>query len=167
MSSPLLPSTDDLLNSTPRILVIGYGNDLRNDDAVGQRVAERVADWHLPHVHTITTHQLTPEMAERLSTISLGIFVDVYPATEDGSDVRVQEIDDTNVIGSMSHMSNPRSLLALTRALYGYAPPGFWVMVPGREFEVKIALSPVAERGVEVALQEIDHLIQSVRQNHA
>jgi hydrogenase maturation protease len=163
MAFTLLPTNNILLASAQEILVIGYGNDLRNDDAVGQRVAALVVDWHLPNVHAIAVRQLTPEMAELLATVSLVIFVDVYPANEVESDVQIQQIDNTDVIGSMSHMGNPRSLLALTRALYGRVPQAFWVMVPGVNFEVKIALSPVAEQGVEVALQKIDHLIQSVR----
>lgn len=32
------------------ILVIGYGNDLRSDDAVGQRVAQMIAVWNLSNV---------------------------------------------------------------------------------------------------------------------
>jgi hydrogenase maturation protease len=163
MSFERLPNNPMATDFEPNILVIGYGNDLRNDDAVGQRVAERVAACQLPHVHTITIRQLTPEMAEMLATVALVIFVDVYPAAETEADVQIQEIKDTDIAGSLSHSVDPRWLLTLTRTLYGHAPRAFWVMVPGVNFEVKIDLSSVAERSVEMALQKINHLIQAAK----
>jgi Ni,Fe-hydrogenase maturation factor len=33
-----------------RVQIIGYGNELRGDDAAGQLVAEQIERWHLPHV---------------------------------------------------------------------------------------------------------------------
>lgn len=153
----------DSADLTKRILVIGYGNDLRCDDAVGQRVSELVAKWKLPHVFAIAVRQLTPELAEKLADVDLMIFVDVYPAQAGETDVRVQPIDRSETAELMSHRGDPRSLLALTRALYGHAPPTWWVTVPGVNFEIKISLSPTAEQGVEIALNQIQHLIQTAR----
>jgi hydrogenase maturation protease len=50
-----------------KILLIGYGNTLRNDDGVGVRIAEIIAEENRPHVQVIATHQLTPELAARYS----------------------------------------------------------------------------------------------------
>ena len=58
------------------ILVIGYGNDLRSDDAVGQKVANAIAAWKLPQVTSLCVHQLTPELASFLATAELAIFID-------------------------------------------------------------------------------------------
>jgi hydrogenase maturation protease len=161
-SQPPDPNHDSV-DLTKRILVIGYGNDLRCDDAVGQRVSELVAQWKLPNVFAIAVRQLTPELAEMLADVDLTIFVDVYPAQPGETDVRVQPIDLSETTELMSHMGDPRSLLALTRALYGRAPQAWWVTVPGVNFEIKISLSPTAEQGVETALNQIQHLIQTAR----
>ena len=57
-------------------LVIGYGNELRGDDAVGPEVARCVAEWRRPEVVGIAVHQLTPELAVALSEVAVVIFVD-------------------------------------------------------------------------------------------
>jgi hydrogenase maturation protease len=59
-----------------RVLIIGYGNSLRSDDAAGIKVAETIATWQLPHVRSLAVHQLTPELAAELAAVELVIFVD-------------------------------------------------------------------------------------------
>jgi hydrogenase maturation protease len=49
------------------VLVIGYGNTLRRDDAVGPLSAEEVSRWGRPGVVPLDLAQLLPELAERLS----------------------------------------------------------------------------------------------------
>jgi hydrogenase maturation protease len=41
-------------------LVIGYGNSLRGDDGIGIKVAQIVADWHLPKVRSLKLNKTTP-----------------------------------------------------------------------------------------------------------
>src|SRR5262245_30725916 len=57
------------------VVVVGYGNELRGDDAVGPRVAQAVAAWDLPGVCGLAIHQLTPELAEILAAAARAIFV--------------------------------------------------------------------------------------------
>jgi hydrogenase maturation protease len=58
------------------LLVIGYGNTLRSDDGVGQRVAEAVTALSLPDVKTVSCDLLTPEWADPISQAKQVIFVD-------------------------------------------------------------------------------------------
>src|SRR5205823_6351255 len=70
---------DDPLPREPRpysFVVIGYGNDLRGDDGVGQRVALSVACWRQPGVMALALHQLTPELTTWLVRATFAIFVD-------------------------------------------------------------------------------------------
>jgi Ni,Fe-hydrogenase maturation factor len=57
-------------------LVIGCGNDLRGDDALGPLAATAVAAWDMPGVQALAVHQLMPELAEALAEADLAIFVD-------------------------------------------------------------------------------------------
>ncbi len=84
MIAPGKVNMDCHLTTPPRslnqsILVMGYGNMLRSDDGVGQQVARAVAKWEIPNVDAIAVHQLTPELAERLTKTDIAIFVDAYP----------------------------------------------------------------------------------------
>jgi Ni,Fe-hydrogenase maturation factor len=183
-----------LINTCPSVLLIGYGNDLRGDDAAGLRVSDAIARMlargflaenpspvtsgdratvlseplgnrarlAIANVSTFCVHQLTPELAEILAKVDIAIFVDAYPATAEQT-VRVCPIELTHTNVTMGHSSNPSYLLTLTQTLYGCSPQAWWVMVPGVNFELGDSLSPVAQQGVEIALEKIDDLIKTVR----
>jgi hydrogenase maturation protease len=147
------------MNNAPQtILVIGYGNDLRSDDAVGKRVAEAVATWKLPYVQALAVHQLTPELTVKLTGVERAIFVDAYRATPE-QEVQVRPLEPVHTGGIAGHTGDPQSLLALTKALYNHCPQAWWVTIPGINFEIGDSLSLIAKRGVVVALERIDQLI--------
>ncbi len=144
------------------VMVIGYGNDLRNDDGIGQRVANAIADWHLSCVKSLAVHQLTPELAATLASTELAIFVDTC-LTSKSSDVEVQSLLPSSCSGFSAHIGDPRSLLALTLAIYGHCPLAWLVTVPGVNFELGDRLSPIAETGVAIALIKIIQLLDKGR----
>lgn len=150
------------MTQAPRCLVIGYGNTLRSDDAAGQRVAEIVAECHYPQVQALAVHQLTPELADPLSTARLAIFIDVYAPNDHTTDVQVIELTPAHSPEPtpLGHTADPRSLLALTQQVYGVAPLSWWVLVPGVNFEFGEELSPVTQQGVAVALDQIQQLLE-------
>jgi hydrogenase maturation protease len=141
-------------------LVIGYGNTLRSDDGVGQIVATEVESWQIPSVESHSLHQLTPEIAETLANSDYAIFIDACPVTEIGETVQIypiEPIDSHNF--SLGHISNPRSLLALTKAIYNYAPEACAIAIPAVNFDLGETLSPIAKNGMNQALQQIQNLI--------
>ncbi len=141
-------------------LVIGYGNTLRSDDGVGQIVATEVASWKIPSVVALSLHQLTPEIAEILAQSSYAIFIDACPVEQIGGVVQIcpiEPIDSNNF--SLGHISNPRSLLALTKAIYNYAPEACAIAIPAVNFDLGETLSPIAKLGITQALQQIKNII--------
>lgn len=147
-------------NSSSHVVVIGYGNTLRSDDGAGQVVAEAVKDWGLANVRSHSTHQLTPELAEPLSTSQLAIFVDAYPSDQgEQATVRVQAIQPTEIEAGIGHTADPRSLLALTQMVYGVVPSAWWILIPAINFEFGEQLSWVTQEGVKTTLEQIHYLI--------
>jgi hydrogenase maturation protease len=140
------------------ILVIGYGNDLRGDDAVGPRVAAAVAEWDAPGVRALAVHQLTPELAETLAAADLAIFVDASASPEQ-EEVEIQLTAPADRDTALGHTCAPRMLLALAESLYGSRPPAWSITVPAQSFALGAGLSPAAERGLAAALQRISELI--------
>jgi hydrogenase maturation protease len=138
------------------VLVIGYGNTLRGDDAAGPRAASAVASWDLPGVIAKAVPQLTPELAEPLATAHRAIFVDARLAAE-GELVEVLSIEPSGrgLGAALGHVADPRRLLALTRTAYGTCPRSWLVTVPAADFSLGEGLSPAAERGLEEALRQI------------
>jgi hydrogenase maturation protease len=141
--------------SEARVVLIGYGNELRNDDGAGQRVARAVADWRLPGVQAVAVHQLTPELVVLLADAARAIFVDASPGEWSGG----CELQPAEAGGAMGHVSDPRELLALTQALYGRWPPSVLVTVPAGNLDFGEQLSAVAERGLEEALRQVARLL--------
>ncbi len=140
------------------VLVIGYGNPLRRDDGLGPHVVDRLAARALPHVRTITAHQLTPEMAEDLAAADAAIFVDASVAP-DGDEVQLAPVDRAAAAWSMTHVFEPGTVLGLADMLYGRTPAAWLVRVKGECFDVGEGLSPPARRRAEDALRQIEALL--------
>lgn len=157
-----LSATLQILNKS--FVVIGYGNHLRSDDAIGPRVAQAVEAWGVPNVDSLALQQLTPELADTLQDAYGAIFVDACNLPE-VKQVQVQPIEAAELGKTTIHSTDPRSLLALTKQLYGRYPQAWLVSVPGINFELGETLSPTAEKGVAEALQEIEYLLR--HQTHA
>lgn len=151
-SPPRAPGAD--------ILVIGFGNPLRSDDAAGPRAAEAVAAWGLPNVRALDVRQLHPELAEPLSAARLAIFVDARLAA-DGDRVRVRPVEPAGSDPAPGHVSDPCSLLALAHAAFGSHPRAWLVTVPATDLALGEGLSPTAERALAAALGTIASLIES------
>lgn len=137
-----------------RVLLIGYGNTLRGDDALGPMAVERLRT-QLGNAEFVSCHQLTPELAERLSACDLALFVDAASNGDPGT-VEVKELSPEPADeASLTHHVNPAALLELAQALYGRAPRAMLVTGAGANFESNEGLS---EKG-QLALDEICRLV--------
>lgn len=135
------------------LLVIGYGNPLRCDDGVGPKVAEAIAELHLPNVGTLSCHQLSPEHAELVSQAHRVVFVDA--AVDAPGEVQLRKLEPNETSQLMAHAADPRTLLALARDVFGHCPEAWWLTIPAVKLEFGEELSPVARQGYEVALEQI------------
>jgi hydrogenase maturation protease len=135
------------------LLVIGYGNELRRDDGAGPRVAASVAALGLPGVRAVSSHQLTPEMADLLRDAEAVMFVD---ARADAPAVGVERLAPSPAGAGWGHTSDPRWLLGLTAALYDHAPAAWLVTIPAVDLGMGEGLSDQAARGVAVVIRRIE-----------
>jgi hydrogenase maturation protease len=142
---------------TDSILVVGYGNPLRRDDGVGQRVARMVAALKWPGVRTLAVQQLTPELAEPLAEASIAIFVD---AAAEADEVVVEPIGESCGSRTMAHTGDPAWLLGLARATYGRRPPAWLVAVPARDMGYGTGFSSMARSRARDAVKIIGSLLQ-------
>ncbi len=160
------------------VVVVGFGNELRGDDGVGQVLAETL--WWRRHrvpglaaARFIWSAQLVPEIALDVSRSSFAIFVDaaydgappgsvhlsrlVYDVTpgdrEDGLDV---------ALGCWVDLS-PTALLSLSAELYGAAPPAALVTVSVDVPEIGVGLSPPVRAAVPIAVRVVEGAIASWR----
>lgn len=130
-----------------RITVIGFGNTLRGDDALGPMAAELVAQrFDAASVEVIVRHTLTPELAGTLSETEYALFID---ASSVGSEGEVQErvlAPDPNSDVALVHFLEPAALMTWTQQLYGRAPPALLISVLAGNLDFGEQLSPGMER---------------------
>lgn len=142
------------------VIVIGYGNDLRGDDAAGRRVADAVAARHLPGVRVLSVVQLTPELAADLAGCRLVVFVDASLADRDvsGRDIAVRDVVPTEPDWRLTHHATPSSLVTLAAALSS-APRAVVVTIPAADTALGTTLSPTAAAAVPRAVDRIVGLV--------
>ncbi len=138
------------------VLVIGWGNDLLGDDAVGRLVAQDIATRHWPGVEAVDVHQLTPELSVQLSRTECVIFVDACMDSEQET-VRLRKLSrDVHADPLASgHVATPEGLLRMADALYDARPEAWLIAVPARAFELGQPLSEIARAGFDAAVRAI------------
>jgi hydrogenase maturation protease len=138
------------------LLVIGYGNTLRNDDGVGSRVAETIEEACLPGVQTMVCALLTPELAEAISRVDRVVFVDA--AVDGPEEVQLRKLTPAASSQVMAHAANPQTMLALARDVFDHAPEAWWLTIPIADLGIGETFSPLAQRGMAVAVERISTL---------
>lgn len=143
-------------NNRDDLLVIGYGNTLRGDDAVGRRVAEALQELRLPGVRVLSCDLLTPELADPVSKASRVIFVDA--SLELTKTVQLRAVEPAECSQILGHTAEPSTLLALARDLFGSTAQAWWLTIPVSNMELGEIMSKKAREGVRVALEKIRQL---------
>jgi hydrogenase maturation protease len=124
-------------------LLIGYGNPLRGDDALGWLVAQHLlASGPPPHLDVIAAHELTPELAEPISQATRVLFVDARADSQPGLLTWRIVLPAAQASPALTHQLGPGALLALARLLYGRCPQAWLYTVGGASFEYGEQLSP-------------------------
>jgi hydrogenase maturation protease len=142
------------------ILLIAYGNPLRQDDGAGLRLAERMAARWLAlgaAVRHLAVQQLTPELAVEMAApeVSAVVFVDTRIAARPAGAVDVTPLTPPDAATpSLAHHTQPGVLLAYTSLLLEGrpAPPAWLVTTPGTAFDHGEGLSAAASAAIDAAL---------------
>jgi hydrogenase maturation protease len=141
------------------ILLIAYGNPLRQDDGAGLRLAELMARrWQAtgtPLRH-LAVQQLTPELAVEIAApdVKAVVFVDTRAATAPVGPVETTPLGPPDTATpSLGHQFQPDVLLAYAALLLEDRPaPLAWlVTVPGVAFSHGEGLSDAAKAVIETA----------------
>jgi hydrogenase maturation protease len=139
-------------------LIVGYGNPLRSDDALGWHASRLLADALANRdVEVITCYQLTPELAEPLSQCRRAVFIDADAEGKPGAIHRRTVRPKAPASSSFTHSCTPSGLLSSAQQLYGRRPQAIVITVTAQSFEFGQTLSPIVSAAlpkvVELACQ--------------
>jgi hydrogenase maturation protease len=141
-----------------RILIYAYGNPGRQDDGLGNRFVEELAEWirkeKITNIELESNYQLNIEDADLISGKDLVIFVDASVEDIDGIHFSPVEASEGRSEFTM-HAASPAFVLALCHKIYKKYPETWLLQIRGYEWEFKEVLSDRAKRNLSKALRFI------------
>lgn len=143
-----------------KALVVGYGNRLRSDDALGWHVIERLGtDPRVAGTELLWRHQLTPELCVDMAEASLVVLVDAA-ANIAPAQIEVREVEAApTTVALMTHHIDPGNLAAMALELQGRVPPVYLVSVGVVSLSEGDGLSPEVERAISAVLDVVAGLV--------
>ena len=104
--------------------IIGYGNELRGEDAFGLDVIKELQKASLKDTKLISAHQLTPELVLELLEAAEIVFVDTCYSKE-ACHALACSLNPQNGL-NLSHHISPKSIVKMLNTLYD-RHPGFLI----------------------------------------
>lgn len=136
---------------TAPILIFGWGNPSRGDDALGPLFVERIAALGLPNVECLTDFQLQVEHALDLVGRQRVLFVDASLAA--AAPFTVNPLQPARDASFSTHAITPEAVMQVYADLQDEPPPPCTLLaLRGEHFELGAGLSPAAAAHLEAAL---------------
>ncbi|MFZ5523262.1 MAG: hydrogenase maturation protease [Pseudomonadota bacterium] len=144
-----------------KLLLFGYGNPGRGDDALGPELIERIARLNLAGIECQNDMQLQVEHVTDLAGCDRVLFVDADMCCAEPFEF--SEISAEKDGSYTSHAMNPTALLHAYSHVYGKdAPPAFLLRIRGYDFELGDPLTDKASANLEAATKLVIELSAAV-----
>lgn len=141
------------------ILLFGYGNPSRGDDALGPLLVECL-QHHVDHqqVDLLTDFQLQVEHVLDLQHRALVIFADA--AVDQSEPYKLTPLEAKQDNSYSSHAMSPQALLLVYQNVTGYSPPPSYLLsISAESFELGDKVSIPASRNLGLACDFIELLL--------
>lgn len=134
----------------PTLLIFGYGNPSRGDDALGPLLLERLEAQGFPCVECITDFQLQVENSLDLEGRELALFLDAHLSCPPPFQfTRLHAAADRSYT---THAMSPSAVLQVYAEIHRRPPPpAFLLSIRGERFELGEGLSQAAMANLEAA----------------
>jgi hydrogenase maturation protease len=152
-----------------KTLVIGYGNADRQDDGVGWHILRNLAEklgHEVPddpgapieieaeNIDLIFMLQIIPELAETISHYQRVCFVDAH-TSDIPEAISWFELQPEYEKSPLTHHMSPKTVLSISKIIYGSAPEAILVSVRGFSFQFHRELSPKTAALAQEAAERI------------
>jgi hydrogenase maturation protease len=152
------------MNKTLKVLVYGYGNPGRQDDALGIEMANMIEKWaeknKIGNIEIDTNYQLNVEDAEKISTKDIVIFVDA--SQEDIHEYKFTHLEPSaDKVEFTMHAVSPAFVLGTCSDLFAKTPKTCLMAIKGFEWDFKEGLSDNAKLNLEQAFQFLTRKLEA------
>ncbi len=117
-----------------------------------------MSDAAVAGAEVIACHQLTPELAERIGTADLVVFIDAAADLQPGS-VVVVPVQAAPLSSAMMHHVDPRALLFMAAKLYDRTPDASLIRVGAASFELGEGLSAAVAAALPDVVATVRRLV--------
>ncbi|MDP2824865.1 MAG: hydrogenase maturation protease [Sulfuritalea sp.] len=136
---------------TAPVLIFGWGNPSRGDDALGPLLIDRIAALELPGVECLTDFQLQVEHALDLENRRRILFVDA--SLDAVAPFAVKLLEPTRDASFTTHAMTPEAVMQVYVELHDEAPPPCTLLaIRGEGFELGEEITPAAASHLDAAL---------------
>lgn len=133
------------------VLVFGWGNPSRGDDALGPLFVDAVEAMQLPGVECLTDFQLQVEHALDLKGRQRVLFVDA--SADAAAPFTFERIEPARDSSFTTHAVSPQAILQVFREVEAEPPPPCWLLaIRGDAWELGTMLSESARQNLLEAL---------------
>lgn len=145
---------------TPPVLVLGYGNPSRGDDAIGPLLIDYLSTLRLSGVELLTDFQLQVEHVLDLDGRSLVLFIDAAVSQQQA--IRVVPVHPDVAFSCSTHALSPQQLLgAQLRVTRKLPPSSFLLAFKAYQFELGAELSPDMQQHYQQACQLLEQMLDN------
>jgi len=151
-----------MLKPPNRILIYGFGNPGRQDDALGILLAGEMETWikknKFTNIEVDQNYQLNIEDSEKISHYDVVIFVDAM-INETGS-FSYSLLKPDLITDFTMHSVKPSFIVGLCEQIFGICPQSFLLQIRGYEWEIIEKISPKARINLEASVEFLKLKIQ-------
>ena len=131
-------------------LIIGIGNNTRQDDGLGWRFLELMEKEEFNIDNLVYKYQLMVEDAELISEFDSVIFIDACKsALENG--FTFERIYPAEKVSFSTHSVPPNQILNLCETIYAKKPKSYLMKIQGYQWNIEIGLSELAKTNLKNA----------------
>lgn len=134
------------------ILVIGIGNNARQDDGLGWKFLEILEMGFYNTDNLVYKYQLMVEDAELVSKYSTVFFIDAC-TTPLPLGFEIKPLKSCEKITYSTHKMPPEEIVYLTQTVYNKFPKAFVIKIEGYQWDLEIGLSKKAEKNLKNAIK--------------
>ena len=152
------------MNKKVKVLVYGYGNPGRQDDALGIEMVKMIDKWTAEHqitnIETDSNYQLNVEDAEKISHKDVVVFIDA--SQEDISEYKFSHLESSSEkVEFTMHAVSPEYVLHVCKDLFGKSPKTCLMGIKGYEWNFHEGLSNNASLNLEQAFQFLTRKLEA------
>lgn len=141
-------------------LVIGIGNNTRQDDGLGWNFLELLENEGFNADNLLCKYQLMVEDAELISAYKTVIFVDACKSELNGG-FSFERIYPAEEVSFSTHSVPPNQILNLCKTIYAKKPKAYLLKIQGYNWDIGVGLSKPAKTNLNNAFTCFIETIQN------